>query len=52
MPKLDFELRKKANALAGKGDIYEAFSPKSTMTLTRVFEDPFLLIYFGILISL
>jgi len=30
----------------------EAFSPKSTMTLTRVFEDPLLLIYFGILISL
>ena len=32
--------------------LYEAFSPKSTMTLTRVFEDPLLLIYFGILISL
>ena len=49
MPKLDFGLPKKAKALVGKG---EAFSPKSTTTLTRFFEDPLLLIYFGILISL
>jgi len=48
MPKLDFGLLKKTKALVGKG---EAF-PKSTTTLTRFFEDPLLLIYFGILISL
>ena len=48
MPKLDFGLLKKAKALVGKG---EAF-PKSTTTLTRFFEDPLLLIYFGILITL
>jgi len=37
MPKLDFGLPKKAKALVGKG---EAFSPKSTTTLTRFFWRP------------
>jgi len=46
---LDFELPKKAKWLA-RVILYEAFSPKSTTTLTRLFEDPFLLIYLGILI--
>ena len=44
MPKLNFGLRKKAKD--------NAFSPKFTGTLAWYFEDPLLLIYFGILISL
>jgi len=44
MPELDFGLRKKAKD--------NAFSPKFTGTLAWYFEDPLLLIYFGILISL
>jgi len=31
--------------------LYEAFPPKSTTTLAHLYEDPLLVIYFGILIS-
>ena len=52
MPKLDFGLRKKAKALAGKGDTLWSVFPEIYYDLDPVFEDPLLLIYFGILISL
>jgi len=54
MPKLDFGLRKKAKAkaLAGKGDTLWSVFPGICCGLDLVFEDPLLLIYFGVLIPL